>query len=128
MSIAKILLEKNLIQIDKHNPDYSELESILKSIKQEQHLKIFVAYKQDIEDDFPNLNFIRIDLNQPFIKKYFHIASSSKKEKLKNFISNQTFYILSKKNYKNKSKKGTCHAIQSKIKMPSFIKAWGIKI
>lgn len=85
MSIAKKLLEKNLIQIDKHNPNFSELESILKSLKQEQQLTIFVAYKQDIEDDFPNLSFIRIDLNQPFIKKYFHIASSSKKRKIEKF-------------------------------------------
>lgn len=135
MSFAKKLLEKNLIQIDKHDPDFSELESILKSLKHEQQLTIFVAYKQDIEDDFQNLSFIRIDLNQPFIKKYFHIASSSKKRKIEKFyfksdilISNQTFYILSEKNYKNKSKKGACHAIQSKLKMPSFIKAWGIKI
>lgn len=85
MSIAKNLLKKNLILIDKNNPNFFKLEKILKSIKQEQHLTIFVAYKQDIEDDFPNLSFIRIDLNQPFIKKYFHIASSSKKRKIEKF-------------------------------------------
>ena len=83
MSIAKNLLKKNLIQIDKYNPDFSELKNILNFLKQEQHLTIFVAYKQDIEDDFPNLSFIRIDLNQPFVKKHFHIASSSKSKNLK---------------------------------------------
>ena len=91
MSVAKKLLEKNLILIDKYNPDFSELENILNFLNQEQHLTIFVAYKQDIDEQFSNtnfirssnMNFIRIDLNQHFVKKYFHIASSSKKRKRK---------------------------------------------
>ena len=85
MKIAQELLRKNLIQIDKNNPDFSELEHILNFLNSEQHLTIFVAYKQDLEDGFSDINFIRIDLNQPYTKKNRHMVSSSRKNKVKNF-------------------------------------------
>lgn len=85
MNISKELLRKNLIQIDKNNPDFYELERFLHILNSNQHVTLFVAYKQDLEDEFPNLNFIRIDLNQPFVKRYPHTVSSSKKNKFKKF-------------------------------------------
>ena len=91
MNTIQKLINKNLIQIDKNNPDFYELERILHILNSNQHITIFVAYKQDIEEQFSNtnvlrisnMNFIRIDLNQPFVKKYPHMVSSSKKQKLK---------------------------------------------
>lgn len=83
MNIIQKLINENLIQIDKNNPDFYELEKLLHILNSNQHVTIFVAYKQDLEDEIPNINFIRIDLNQPFVKKYPHMVSSSKKQKLK---------------------------------------------
>lgn len=100
MNISKELLRKNLIQIDKNNPDFYELERFLHILNSNQHVTLFVAYKQDLEDENPNINFIRIDLNQPFVKHYPHMVSSSKKLKSKNFISNQTSLISLKIIYK----------------------------
>lgn len=78
MSIAKYLLKQNLIQIDKHKPKFYELKTLLDFLESEIHLTLFVAYKQDIDDDLPNLNFIRIDLNFPCIKKNHYLVLSSK--------------------------------------------------
>lgn len=83
MNIIQKLINKNLIQIDKNNPDFYELERLLHILNSNQHVTIFVAYKQDLEDEIPNINFIRIDLNQPFVKKYPHTVSSNKNQKLK---------------------------------------------
>ena len=83
MNIIQKLINKNLIQIDKNNPDFYELERLLHILNSNQHVTIFVAYKQDLEDEIPNINFIRIDLNQPFVKKYPHMVLSSKKQKSK---------------------------------------------
>ena len=83
MNTIQKLVNENLIQIDKNNPDFYELERLLHILNSNQHVTIFVAYKQDLEDEIPNINFIRIDLNQPFVKKYPHMVSSSKKQKLK---------------------------------------------
>ena len=84
MNVAQELLRKNLIQIDKTNPDFSELEHILNFLNSKQHLTIFIAYKQDLEDGIP-MNVIRIDLNAPFIEKeYAHIVSSLRPNKTKN--------------------------------------------
>ena len=83
MNTIQKLINKNLIQIDKNNPDFYELERLLHILNSNQHVTIFVAYKQDLEDEIPNINFIRIDLNQPFVKQYPHMVSSSKKTKIK---------------------------------------------
>lgn len=83
MNTIQKLINENLIQIDKNNPDFYELERLLHILNSNQHVTIFVAYKQDLEDEISNINFIRIDLNQPFVKKYPHMVSSSKKQKLK---------------------------------------------
>lgn len=85
MNTIQKLINKNLIQIDKNNPDFYELERLLHILNSNQHVTIFVAYKQDLEDEIPNMNFIRIDLNQPYTKKYPHMVSSSKKLNAKNF-------------------------------------------
>ena len=85
MKIAQKLLKKNLIQIDKTNPDFSELEHILNFLNSDQHVTLFVSYKQDLEEGFSDINFIRIDLNQPYTKKHRHMVSSSTKNKIKNF-------------------------------------------
>ena len=86
MNVAKELLRKNLIQIDKTNPDFSELKNILNILNSEQHVTLFVAYKQDLEEGFSDINFIRIDLNPPFNKtKYTYVASSAKPKKMEKF-------------------------------------------
>lgn len=93
MNTIQKLINKNLIQIDKNNPDFYELERLLHILNSNQHVTIFVAYKQDIDEQFSNtsvlrssnINFIRIDLNQPYTKKYPHMVSSSKKLNAKKF-------------------------------------------
>lgn len=98
MSIAQYLLEKNVIQIDKNNPKFYELETLLKFLKSELHLTVFVAYKQDIEDDIPKLNFIRIDLNFPFIKKNHYLVLTSKNYQPKTFQSTSDVIDFVRKN------------------------------
>ena len=85
MNTSKELLRKNLIQIDKNNPDFYELERFLHILNSNQHVTLFVTYKQDLEDEIPNINFIRIDLHQPYDKKYPHMVSSSRKLNSKKF-------------------------------------------
>ena len=85
MNVAQELLRKNLIQIDKNNQDFSELKNILNILNSDQHVTLFVAYKQDLKEGFSDINFIRIDLNQPYTKKHRHMVSSSTKNKVKNF-------------------------------------------
>lgn len=86
MNIAQELIRKNLIQIDKNNPNFSELKNILNILNSDQHVTLFVAYKQDLEEGFSDINFIRIDLNPPFNKtKYKHVASSAKPRKIEKF-------------------------------------------
>ena len=86
MNVAQELLRKNLIQIDKTNPDFSELKNILNILNSDQHITLFVTYKQDLEKELPIMNFIRIDLNPPFIKtKHTHLVSSVRPKKIEKF-------------------------------------------
>lgn len=85
MNTAEELLRKNLIQIDETDPDFSELETILNIFNSDQHITLYVAYKQDIQIGFSGMKFIRIDLNFPKTKKYPHTVSSTKTNKLTEF-------------------------------------------
>ena len=57
MNVAQELLRKNLIQIDKTNPDFSELKNILNILNSDQHITLFVTYKQDLEKKTSNHEF-----------------------------------------------------------------------
>ena len=85
MNTAEELLRKNLLQIDETDPDFSELETILNIFNSDQHITLYVAYKQDIQIGFSGMKFIRIDLNFPQTKKYPHTVSSTKTNKLTEF-------------------------------------------
>ena len=97
MNVTQELTKKNLVQIDKFNPDFSELENLLNILNSDQHITIFVTYKQNIEDKLSSMGFIRIDLNQPFVKKYPHMVSSNKKGKLKKTYSKKEILNFVKK-------------------------------
>ena len=75
MQTIKELLNLNVIQIDKTNVDYSQLEKKLNSLKDDKFEIIFVADKKDIENENQNLKFIRIGWNQ---KKNKHALITSK--------------------------------------------------
>lgn len=87
MSIIKYLSEKNLIQIDKTNPNLSKFDELFNYIKSENQEPIFVTYKQDFEDNNPNLSFIKIDSNHPYIKRNHYLVFSSKNYQPKTFKS-----------------------------------------
>lgn len=79
MSIVKYLSEKNLIQIDKTNPNLSKFDELFNYMESENQEPIFVTHKQDFEDNNQNLSFIKIDSNHPYIKKNHYLVFSSKK-------------------------------------------------
>lgn len=85
MNTSQELLKKNLIQIDADNPDFSELENILNIFNSDQHVTLFVVYKQDIDYKFSDIDFIRIDLNFPYTKRHLHTVSSTKTHETKKF-------------------------------------------
>lgn len=87
MSIVKYLSEKNLIQIDKTNPNLSKFDELFNYMKSENQEPIFVTHKQDFEDNNPNLSFIKIDSNHPYIKKNHYLVFSSKNYQPKTFQS-----------------------------------------
>ena len=87
MSTVKYLSEKNLIQIDKTNPNLSKFDELFTYIKSENQEPIFVTHKQDFEDNNPNLSFIKIDSNHPYIKKNHYLVFSSKNYQPKTFQS-----------------------------------------
>lgn len=87
MSIVKYLSEKNLIQIDKTNPNLSKFDELFKYMESENQEPIFVTHKQDFEDNNPNLIFIKIDSNHPYIKRNHYLVFSSKNYQPKTFQS-----------------------------------------
>ena len=87
MSIVKYLSEKNLIQIDKTNPNLSKFDELFNYMESENQEPIFVTHKQDFGDNNPNLSFIKIDSNHPYIKKNHYLVFSSKNYQPKTFQS-----------------------------------------
>ena len=87
MSIVKYLSEKNLIQIDKTNPNLSKFDELFKYMESENQEPIFVTHKQDFEDNNPNLSFIKIDSNHSYIKRNHYLVFSSKNYQPKTFQS-----------------------------------------
>lgn len=87
MSIIKYLSEKNLIQIDKTNPNLSKFDELFNYMKSENQEPIFVTHKQDFEDNNQNLSFIKIDSNHPYIKRNHYLVFSSKNYQPKTFQS-----------------------------------------
>lgn len=87
MSIVKHLSKKNLIQIDKTNPNLSKFDELFNYMKSENQEPIFVTHKQDFEDNNPNLSFIKIDSNHPYIKRNHYLVFSSKNYQPKTFQS-----------------------------------------
>ena len=87
MSIVKYLSKKNLIQIDKINPNLSKFDELFNYMKSENQEQIFVTHKQDFEDNNPNLSFIKIDSNHPYIKRNHYLVFSSKNYQPKTFQS-----------------------------------------
>lgn len=87
MSIVKYLSKKNLIQIDKTNPNLSKFDELFNYMESENQEPIFVTHKQDFEDNNPNLSFIKIDSNHPYIKKNHYLVFLSKNYQPKTFQS-----------------------------------------
>ena len=80
---AKTLLEFELIQIDKNNKDFSELEKLFKNYNKSGLAKpktVFIAYKQDIENNLEDCEYIQLDLDEthPNVHNYYVLVSTKK--------------------------------------------------
>ena len=90
MASVEFLLKnkRNLIQIDKTNKDYSELEQLIDRYNKSGLAKpktIFVAYKQDIEKNIEEPDYVRIDLDETSFQNIYDVVISSKEVKHKVF-------------------------------------------
>ena len=90
MASVEFLLKnkRNLIQIDKTNKDYSELEQVIDRYNKSGLAKpktIFVAYKQDIEKNIEEPDYVRIDLDETSFQNIYNVVISSKEVKHKVF-------------------------------------------
>lgn len=84
----KIPSPKYLILIDKYNKDYSELEKELKNYNKSGLAKpktMFVIYKQDMGKELKNIDSIRIDLVENYIENNYYVLLSKKEVKRKTF-------------------------------------------
>lgn len=82
--------KRNLIQIDKNEKDYSELERVIDRYNKsglEKPKTLWVAYKQDIENNIQDreLDHVRIDLEETFVKGTYHVLICGKEVKHKVF-------------------------------------------
>lgn len=78
MTIIEQLLDLNVIQIDKTNLDYSNLEKKLNESGNDKFEIIFVADKKDIENKNSELKFAKIDLYRHKSRKEQHTVTTSK--------------------------------------------------
>ena len=90
MTALEFLLKnkRNLIQIDKTNPDFSELEFTIKNYNKSGLAKpqtIFVAYKQDIKNKIEKPAHLQIHLDETSYKNIYDVLLSSKEVKHKVF-------------------------------------------
>ena len=75
--------ELKLIQIDKNNKDFSELELLFKNYNKSVLAKpktVFLAYKQDIENNLEKCEHIVLDLDEthPHIHNYYVLVCTKK--------------------------------------------------
>ena len=87
---AEKLLGFELIQIDKNNKDFSELEKLFKNYNKSGLAKpktVFITYKQDIENNLEKCEYIRLDLDEthPHVHNYYVLVSTKKE------VLNKTF-------------------------------------
>lgn len=75
--------ELKLIQIDKNNKDFSELELLFKNYNKSGLAKpktVFLAYKQDIENNLEKCEHIVLDLDEthPHVHNYYVLICTKK--------------------------------------------------
>ncbi len=75
--------ELKLIQIDKNNKNFSELELLFKNYNKSGLAKpktVFLAYKQDIENNLEKCEHIVLDLDEthPHIHNYYVLVCTKK--------------------------------------------------
>ena len=81
---AEKLLAFELIQIDKNDKDFSELEKLFKNYNKSGLAKpktVFITYKQDIENNLEKCEYIRLDLDErhPHVHNYYVLVSTKKR-------------------------------------------------
>ena len=100
---AETLLKFELIQIkkavseNKNNKDFSELERLFKNYNKSGLAKpktVFLAYKQDIENNLEKCENIRLDLDEthPHVHNYY-VLVDTKKEILNKKFNYPSFAI-----------------------------------
>ena len=87
---AEKLLKFELIQIDKNDKDFSELEQLFKKYNKSGLAKpktVYIAYKQDIENNLEKCEHIVLDLDEthPSIHNYYVLVCTEKEVLNKKF-------------------------------------------